>query len=224
MKKLLLAAAMLGVLLPRLVHAHPSAEHVIDTLSESIRAQPHEQELFIRRGQAYSNEGQLDLALQDLRKAEGLGDPLRVAFDLGVVHYRMGQLEAARQSFDVLLERFPNHAPALEYRARILRAAGDLEAALADFEAYFALQKQPNPGDYVSAARMLAELEGRGVGSALRMLDQGMDRLGIIPQLQRYAIELERQRENIKGAIARLETLKPALGDSPDWKVELAIL
>jgi len=222
--KLLLVAGLCFAAQPWVASAHPSAQHTIEALSESIRARPGEQELYIRRGQAYSNEGQLELALADLRRAEGLGDPLLVAFDLGVLHYRMGRLGTARRYFDVFLERFPDNAPALEYRARVSRDAGDHEAALADFEAYFAVQKQPNPGDYLSAAQMLAGLEGRGVEAALAMLDEGMDRLGIIPQLQGYAVELERGRGNIAAATVRLETLRPALGDGPDWKVDMGEL
>jgi tetratricopeptide (TPR) repeat protein len=204
--------------------AHPSAQHTLEVLSESIKARPNEQKLYIKRGSAYSNDGQLKLALADFRKAESLGEPLAVAFRQGVLHYRMKEFEAARGYFDSFLKHVPSHAQSLEYRARLLRDAGEHEAALADFNAYFALQKQPNPGGYVSSAKMLAGLRGEGVSSALAMLDEGMERLGVIPQLQRYAIELELERKNSAGAIIRLETLEPAMGESPDWKVEMGEL
>jgi tetratricopeptide (TPR) repeat protein len=193
-------------------------------LSESIQARPDEQELYIQRGSAYSNDGQLARALADFEQAETLGAPFVVAFNQGVLHYRMGEFDAARRYFDTFLKHFPGHAPSLEYRARLLRDAGEHEAAVADFEAYFAMNKQPNPGHYVSAAKMLAGLEGKGVEPALAMLDEGMERLGVIPQLQHYAIQLELERKNTAGAIARLESLGPAMGESPDWKVEMGEL
>lgn len=223
----LLTASVLFILLvlPAVVAvAHPSAQHRIEVISESIRATPNDQELYIRRGQAYSNEAQLDLALADLRRAESLGDPVLAAFDLGVVQYQLGQLSEARAAFDRFLERFPNHPPALEYRARVARDAGDFASAIADFEAYFALQKNPNPGDYVSAAQMLEGRDTDGSKAALSMLDRGIAQLGIIPQLQKPAIDIERRRGNIAGAIARLESLEPALGASPDWKVDMGEL
>jgi predicted Zn-dependent protease len=203
--------------------AHPTEAHRIETLTEAIRAHPDEQDLYIRRGRSYANDGRLDLALTDLRKAESLGDPALAAYDLGIVLYRKGSLVEARQAFTLCLERFPNHAPALEYRARVARDAGDPAAALADFDAYFALQERPNPGDYVSAARLLEEGEA-GSDAALRMLDRGMERLGVIAQLQRPAIDLERRRGRVDSAIDRLMTLEPALGRSPDWKVDMAEL
>ena len=204
--------------------AHPSAEHAVGMISELIQARPEEQGLYIQRGSAYSNDGQLERALVDFNKAETLGEPSRVAFDQGVLHYRMREFDAARGYFDTFLKHFPGHPASLEYRARLLRDAGEYEAALADFDAYFAIQKHPNPGDYVSAAKMMMGLEGRGVGSALAMLDKGIARLGVIPQLQQYAIELELERKNIARAIDRLETLEPALGESPEWKVEMGEL
>ena len=219
-----LIACLLLVLVPRVGATHPSAQHTIGMLSDAIRADPVDQTLYLRRGHLYSNEGQLELALEDLRKAEELGDPVLAAFDLGVLHYRMGELGAARRYFDVFLERFPEQGPALEYRARVRRDAGDHAGALEDFEAYFALQSSPNPGDYVSAAEMLAGLEGRGEPAALAMLDEGIERLGMIPQLQRPAIELEKRRGNLPAAIDRLEALRPVLGGSPDWKVDMGEL
>jgi tetratricopeptide (TPR) repeat protein len=219
-----LLVLLVALLLPSLASAHPSAQHRIEVLTESIREKPDDPLRYMQRGQAYSNEGMLEAALADFRKAEALGDPVLVAFDLGVLHYRMGKLDAARRDLDRYIARFPRHAQALEYRARVRRDAGDHAGAVADFNAYFALQKQPNPGDYVSAAQMLSSLPEEGVSSALAMLDRGIARLGVIPQLQQPAIELERRRGNTAQAIARLETLEPALGDSPDWKVDMGEL
>jgi predicted Zn-dependent protease len=56
------------------------------------------------------------------------------------------------------------------------------------------------------------------------MLDRGMERLGVIPQLQQYAIALELERKNTAQAIDRLEALEPSLGESPGWKVDMGEL
>ncbi len=217
-------AVVLAVGLPAVGVAHPSAQHEIEALSVSIEARPGAPQLYLRRGRAYAEDGRHDLALADYRRAEALGDPVLAAFHQGVLHHRMGKLAEARAYFDAFLARFPHHPKALEHRALLLRDAGEAEAALADFRAYFALQKRPNPGDYVSASRLLAELERKGVGPALDMLDEGMGRLGVIPQLQRPAIELSLSRGDVADAVHRLGSLEPALGESPGWKVEMAEL
>jgi tetratricopeptide (TPR) repeat protein len=220
----LLAIVLTLLTVPVVAGAHPSAEHKLKSLSKAIAARPDAQELYVQRGAEYSNDGQLELALADLRKAETLGEPFVVAFYLGVVHYRMGKLETARAYFDTFLERFPGHPPSLEYRARVSRDSGDYAAALADWKAYFAIAQRPNPGDYVSAAKMLTELDGVGIDAALVMLDDGMERLGVIPQLQSYAIELELEQGDLSGAIARHQSLEASLGGSPDWKVDMGEL
>jgi len=158
-----------------------------------------------------------------MRAAE-LGDPVLVSFDLGVLHYRMGDFAAARRYFDAWLQRFPNHAACLEYRARLLRDAGDHDGAIADFRRVFALQSRPNPGDYISVAEMFESRGDAGVAEALEVLDQGIAKLGVTPQIQRKAVALELRRKQPGRAIERMRALEPMLGESPDWKVEMGEL
>jgi tetratricopeptide (TPR) repeat protein len=224
MKTLLAFILLLVALAPSSAAAHAGPAHVIEGLSESILTSPEDPSLYMQRGAAYSDDGQLELALADFRKAESLGDPLMVAYHQGVLHHRMGDLEAAKTYLDAFLKKFPDHTPSLEVRAKVLRDAGDHEAALADFNAYFAKQKHPNPGDYVSAANMLKEIEGQGIPGALGMLDRGMNQLGIIPQLQQPAIALELEQRATSQAIERHRSLEPVLGQSPDWKVDMGEL
>lgn len=220
-------AALLACILlahPVIASAHPAASERIEILTRRIEAQPRDQRLYIARGGAYSHDGKYELALTDLRKAEQLGDPVVVGYELGLLHHRMGKLEAARTHLDQFLERFPGHPFALEQRARLLAELGETQAAVADYERVFAATSRPNPGSYISAAKLLAaEAEG-GVELALAMLDRGMKRLGVIPQLQQYAIELELRGGRSERALDRLEGLEPFLGEGPEWKVQMAEL
>ncbi len=215
-------------LLVSLVHApaisHPGASSAIDHYNHEIERQPRDQSLYIRRGIAYSSDGQYDKALADFKQAETLGPPIVVGFDLGVLYYRRGEFDLAKAQFDTYLDAFPDHAACLEYRARLLRDMGDTGGSVADFQRVFELQLRPNPGHYVSVADMLEATGPEGVVRALAILDGGNAKLGITPQLQQRAIRLELLRGRTDLAIERLETLKPTLGDSPEWKVEMAEL
>lgn len=219
---------MLGVLLggarPPAALAHPSALERVDQLDAVIRSRPGDPRPWVQRAQAHAEEGHFEEALADLQRAAALGDPTEVAFELGRVHHQMGRLPEARADFDRWLARHPGHAPALLARAQVERDLGDRAAALADYRAYFAARPRPNPGDYLAAARMLATSDGAGPGEAIAVLDEGMRRLGTVPQLQREAIALERQRGDLGAAIVRLDALRPSLGASPDWKVEMGEL
>lgn len=209
---------------PGLLSAHPGADAALAYFTRQILARPGEQSLYIERGITYSNDGQYPQARADFERAEQLGKPVVVAFDFGVLHYRMGDFEAARRSFDEFLRQFPNHAPCLEYRARLSRDAGDYAAAVADFKRVFELVERPNPGHYISVAEMLRSGGPAGIDEALVILDEGNRKLGITPQLQRYAIELELARMQPAKAVERLRALEPMLGESPDWKVDMAEL
>lgn len=221
----------LSFLLPLLIFlcsspaiSHPGASSAIDHYTHEIERQPRDQSLYIRRGIAYSSDGQYDKALADFKQAEKLGAPIAVGFDLGVLYYRRGEFDMAKAQFDKYLEAFPDHAACLEYRARLLRDMGDTRGSVADFQRVFELQQRPNPGHYVSVAGMLETKGPEGIARALAILDSGNAKLGITPQLQQYAIRLELQRGRADLAIERLGTLKPMLGDSPEWKVEMAEL
>lgn len=204
--------------------AHPGASTTIEHFTHEIEHRPDSQVLYIKRGIAYSADGQYERALADFSRAQTLGDPVLVSFDLGVLHYRRGELDTALSYFNAWLERFPNHSGCLEYRARLLRDKGDYQASVADFRRVFELQGRPNPGHYVSAAEMLVSAGDSGVRQALDLLDAGNEKLGLTPQLQCYAIRLETERGRPDLAVRRMLALEPMLGSSPDWKVSMAEL
>lgn len=206
------------------VFAHPGVADQIHLLSEDIRSAPQDQYLHIQRGLAYSNNNEPALALADIAVAETLGNPVDVAFAHGILLYRAGDFIGARAYFDRYLEAYPQHLATLEYRARLLRDAGEYEAALDDFQQLFVLNAMPDPGHYVSAAKMMVALPEHGISGALALLDGRMAQVGVTSQLQRYAIELEQERKNYEGAIARQAALAPALRASPQWQLEMAQL
>lgn len=224
LRPVLTFCCLLALATPAVLVAHPGADAALAYFNQQIREQPAQQLLYIQRGVIYSNDGQYQKALEDFRQAARLGERILVSFDLGVLHYRMGEFAAARHYFDEFLQRFPNHAACLEYRARLLRDAGDYGGAVADFRRLFELRERPNPGDFSSVASMLASAGDDAVEQALAILDQGNSMLGLTPQLQQQAIELELRRGRPDHAIDRLRRLEPLLGESPEWKVDLADL
>ena len=211
-------------LLPLQLHAHPGASSTIEHFTHQIEHQPAGQTLYMKRGIAYSADGQYPAALADFKRAQSLGDPVLVSFDLGVLHYRMGKFDTALADFNRFLQRFPDHSACLEYRARLLRDQGNYSKSVADFLRVFDLEQRPNPGHYISVAEMLASGGDKGISRALEVLDQGTVKLGLTPQLQQYAIRLETQRGRPGLAVKRMQELQPMLGDSPDWKVGMAEL
>jgi tetratricopeptide (TPR) repeat protein len=223
---LLLPLMLLALSLGQPASAHPGASATIDHYSHEIEHDPKSQRLYLLRGIAYSNDGRYDDALADFKQAEKLGEPVLVSCDLGVLQYRKGEFEAAVGYLDRYLERYPARGReyCLEYRARARRDSGDHAGSIRDFRRVIEMEPRPNPGHYVSVATMLTESGESGIDEALAILDAGIAKLGLNPQLQHQAIELELTRERPDRALARSEALRPILGDSPEWKVDMAEL
>lgn len=216
-----LVAGMMILLSANALNAHPGFSSKLKMLNHEIEHTPNDQNLYMLRGRTYSDKGKYQQAMKDFHKAEALGDPVNVAFSLGVLHYRAKEFDQSKQQFDRYLKANPDHPESLEYRARMLRDAGDYKASLADFERFFELRKNPNPGYYISAAQMLLALPDDGIPAAITMLDKGIEQLGLNPQLQYFAVELERRSNNYEQAIERMLSLQTMLGNSPKWKADL---
>jgi tetratricopeptide (TPR) repeat protein len=206
------------------VHSHPGEHEQLERIDNAIAQQPRQQQqaLYIMRGSINTEGGHYDQAITDFERAEKLGPAVEVALARGMLYYQMQEFERSRVYLDRYIQRYPDAASAYEYRARTARAAGDIPRAIADLTRYFELQERPHPGNYLAAANMLQELHE--TGRAIKLLDQGLDKLGINPQLQRRAIELAVAQGQIADAITRLESLRLPLRDSPAWKLEMVTL
>ncbi len=202
--------------------SHPGQHEQLDHINSLIAQQPDQQILYIRRGSIYATGAQFEQAMADFEQAERLGPAVQVALERGMAYYQMQEFDLATQYLDRYLQQFPHAAIAYEYRSRIARQKGDVRQAIADLHRYFELQDQPHPGNYLAAADMLHELHE--TAQALNLLDQGLDKLGLVPQLQQRAIELELERGTTAAAIARFATLRIPLQNSPSWKLQMAEL
>lgn len=212
----------LGLLLTTEARAHPGHDDQLAAVNSALAANPGDQALHIQRGNIHAEIGHYAEALRDFDRARELGPGERVDFAESVMHYRKGDRGTAARLVDKHISRFPADPGGYEHRALIAREDGNHARALADLRTYFTLKERPNPGLYISAARMLLQ-DGRAA-DAIAVLDLGLEQLGTVPQLQRYAIELELERSHPEAAIVRMESLRSALRDSASWKLDMADL
>ncbi|MEZ5573518.1 MAG: hypothetical protein R3E64_16090 [Halioglobus sp.] len=196
----------------------------IQALTKQIELTPNNQILRLERAMAYIESNQPDSALSDILAAETMGDPVKAALTHGYLLYTQRDLLAARSFFDRYLQANPGHRSALEYRARALRDSGETRLALADYEYLIAHNSTLDPGYYLAAARLMAGLQDRGVDEALALLDARIQQQGQVTSLQRYAIDLEKNRGRYHGAIARMAGLDKRLKATAQWQAEVAEL
>ena len=206
------------------IAAHPLSHHQLERLDERLEEDPDSQYLYIQRGITFMENQQGEQALAQFHHAETLGDPLNVAMALGIFYYRQQDFDTSRQYFDRFIAANPHQLSAIEYRGRMLNDAGETEAALQDYLHFLKFADAPDPGRYIAAADIMLQLPEYGYQSALAVLDQGLAKNSQSSQLQRYAIKLELQQDNIAGAISRLNALPEKIRNTPDWKYETGLL
>ena len=186
-------------------HEEPSIE--IHQLSEHMQATASVGDM-LRRAELYRLCGDWAAAERDLQRVAARAPqtpdlPLAwTALDLD-----RGRTQSAQHRIRHVLEARPNYAPALLLAARIARARHDdadvarlLGRALPHIAA-------PSPDLYLERAAALCALVQPQ--AALRLLDDGLARLGAVTSLVSAAARIEARRGRLAGGLARLETLAP---------------
>jgi predicted Zn-dependent protease len=220
---LLMMVLATSTLVPgRTVHAHAGDHRTITALNGIIEESPGEPSLLVARGALHSRSGQWDKAERDLRLAEAAGNKYDVAFELGQFYYRRGEYQKALGYIDTYIGVYPTHPAAFLLRARAASEAEQFDIAVASYQTYFGISTDPQPAEYLVAARLLASIKPAGINNALALLDGGIRKLGLNPQLQRYATELELRRFDTQSALGRWYSLSDQLGRTPEWGITLA--
>lgn len=204
------------------VYAHAGDHQSIAELNGIIKESPGEPSLLVARGALHSRSGQWIEAERDLRLAEAAGNKYDVAFEFGQLYYRRGEHQKALGYIDTYISVYPRHPAAFLLRARAASEAEQFDLAIASYRTYFSLSTDPQPGEYLVAARLLASIKPAGINNALALLDEGIRKLGLNPQLQRYAMELELRRDDTQSALGRWNSLRDQLGGTPEWGLTLA--
>lgn len=206
---LLAAMASTLFLTPLPAAAHGSLHEQIDELTIRIQVDPRQAALYLRRGRLHSHHGDWQAALADYDRAAKL-EPALEELDLarGRTLLDAGRYQEAKSALDRFLARHPRRAEGLVLRARVCRALGFHRSAAVDYAHAIAVTGGSGAGApelYLERARSLAGEGAAGREEALRALDEGLGKLGPIPGLQLYAIDLELAHGRPDAALARID-------------------
>jgi len=168
----------------------------------------------LKRGELLRLDGHFKEALKDLQLAARRNGALReIDYQLGLTLLQLDRAAEAKPHLDRYIAVHPDGSKALVARARTLAALGKGLSAAADFTR--AITHSPIPDYYIERARTLAA--AGHVDEAVRGLDEGHKRLGTLVSLQRVAIDLDLARNNIDGALARIDSMASITGRSDLW-------
>lgn len=216
-------AALLGLLTwAGASWAGPSHGHIIDYIDGKIAAQPERADLYLRRAHLYAEIKHWRDAFADLDKAEQLGLAAQADVARGDFLSRRQQWAKALVVLDKVLAANPDHPDALLLRSKALDASGKPQAAMASYLHLAEVKPDMGIGQYRKLAQLLAQ--HRSHEQAIALLERRMAQVGVVPQLQQLAIELDTSAQRYESAIRRLHTMAAFSQSSPKWQLNLAEL
>ena len=186
----------------------PSDGRMMAYLDAQIEKQPDNPVHYLRRANGHAELGEWDEAFDDLTQVEQKGAVMAATLARGDFYQRLGKGELAREQFNAVLNAQPNNIQALIKRERLLVELAQPKAALTDYQSLFQIYPAAEVGHYRQAANLWVN-QGQPK-QALALLDKRMQATGSIPQLQRLAIDIERDRGNYAAAIKRMRHLNIA--------------
>ena len=208
------------VLAPTPAPAHGDFHSLITLANEDIAKDPSNADLYLRRGELYRLHQMYAEAESDILKAEALApDMIMIELCRGRLRMDTAWPLSARAHFDQFLAKHPNHIEALTLRSRVWQQLGQPLFAADDLARAVAASPEGAPELYIERAQALAIAGPANLGSALAVLDQGIQRMGPLVTLQLTAIDLELRRANYDGALARVDAVAARSPRKESWLV-----
>jgi len=199
------------------VLAHGTHTDLIQKATFEIKRRPGDHAGWLDRAQLHIKQGDVTAGFNDIKVAETIAGEIEVAYVLGLYHVAIHHYAAAVKAFSQYLTRYPEHTASIYNRARAHKELGIVTAAISDYRYLLSVSNRPSPDYYLELARIESSVSPDGTILALKTLDRGIDKLGLLVSLQAVAIEYELSRKNYKKALARHESLKPWLGKTDKW-------
>jgi tetratricopeptide (TPR) repeat protein len=213
-----LVSLVFCLFLLNILHAHEGLHEQIEAVTRQIHQDARNADLYLKRGELYRFHQEWTNALRDYSTALKLNPGLHaVEFCRGMLYSDQGNDVAARAHLDKFLKTNPAHVAALMARARVLVRMKHYAEAVRDYDGAIAKSPEPEPEDFIERAHAVVAQGTQHTEEALDGLDEGIRKIGPIVTLQLPAIDLELQRKNYDGALARIDTLETQAERKESW-------
>lgn len=212
-------ALLTAALITSSVLAHGAIHEQIRAVTETIRRDPKNAELYLKRGELYRNHSEWKAAAADYDRAQKLNPKLSdVRLARGKMLFESKRFAPAKVELDRFLTLSPKNADGFMTRARLHHSLRRYPEAVKDYTRAINLSPAPGPEHYLARARAQAAMGGAQIDRALEGLDQGMRRFGPIVSLETYAIDLELQRGSHDAALKRLDAIIAQAERKETWQ------
>ena len=174
----------------------------------------------LERAVLHRRLGRYEESLADLERARlAAPDDRRVYHLRGLTHLERGKPALAEADLRRYLESVPDSPSGRVALAQALTAQGRHLAAAEEYSLQIAAQPKPVPDHYLARAQAYRAAGKPYLDLAATGLDEGMATMGPLLALQRLAIEIDVDRGNHAGAIARIDQVLATASRKETWLV-----
>ena len=220
MRFLFLLLALLCDMAEVSLWAHGDLHDQIAAVSSEIGIHPTSL-LFVKRAELYRLHGEPESALVDCKKAAFLPSaPPLLYFVQGKTYFDLKRYSEAKLAFDRFIDANPGAGEAYVFRARTDAQMNDWASAEINYSNALQILTAPQPDYYVERAQ--AQKQQKKVIEAIAGLNDGIQRLGSIPQLELPAIDLEIELKRFDSALRRVDKLASQSPRKEAWLVRKA--
>lgn len=199
---------------------HGDRSEYLALLDEKIEANPDSVPHLLDRAVAHRRLGHFEDSLADLDRVLALSpDNHQVHYLRGLTHLRSGSLAEAEASLLHYLKSEPDSAAGHTALAETLSGQGRHVAAAEQYTLAIAAQPVAVPDYYLARAKAYRAAGAPHLGLAIEGLNEGMSSIGPLLTMQRLAIEIELDRGNHAGAIARIDGVLAKAPRKESWLV-----
>lgn len=200
---------------------HGDRNEHLASLDAKIEASPNAVTLLLERSAAHRRLGHNKASLADLDRVLALSPDHHQAHYLrGLTHLRGGKLCQAEVALRRYLESVPESSSGRTALAESLAGQGRYLAAAGEYTLAIAAQPTPIPDHYLARAKAYRAAGQPYLDLAVEGLDEGMSSIGPLLTMQRLAIEIELDRGNHAGAIARIDRVLRKAPRKESWLVD----
>ena len=199
---------------------HGDRHEYLAQLDAKIEANPKSVPLLLDRAAAHRRLGHFQASLDDLDRVLAVSPDHHQAYYLrGLTHLRGGDLTQAEAALRRYLKSVPHSPTGHTALAETLAEQGRYLAAAGEYTLAIAAQPTPVPDHYLARSNAYRAAGQPYLDLAVEGLDEGMSSIGPLITLQRLAIEIELDRENHAGAIARIDEVLAKAPRKETWLV-----
>jgi tetratricopeptide (TPR) repeat protein len=208
----------LCLIVPTAAFAHGDLHERITAVTTEIRDQPNNAVLYLKRGELHGMHEEWAQAEADFDKAEKLDAKLiNVSLARSRVLLARKRFKDAQAEVERYLSAQPKHSAALIIRAQAQAGQKQFAKAAETWAQVIETADRSDVEPYYERARALVAVGSDQTDAALKTLDEGLAKLGKVPALGLYAIQLEVARKRYDAALNRLDDMIPKTGRKETW-------